>query len=77
MRAKLEGQQNQAFGSSSSGKKIKKCWRDTFGSFLLGSFKLSYVSPENDKIGKSRVVEVGEKKLSLEAENGLPEFFVG
>ena len=26
---------------------------------------------------KNGVVEVGEKKWSLEAENGLPEFFVG
>ena len=43
----------------------------------LGSFKLSYVSPENHKIGKMGWWKMEEKKWSLEAENGLREFFVG
>ena len=53
---------------------LSKC--SAFSSRNLASFKLSYVSPENDKIGKNGVVEVGEKKWSLEAKNGLREFFV-
>ena len=43
---------------------------------FLASFKLSYVSPENHKIGKSGWWKWGEKKWSLEAKNGLREFFV-